>query len=247
MLPRLLAITKQSPFWLIYWSTKSTSLEHVIASIHVQYTQTESICTLRFDSIRTVSIRTTGSQDPWNNDTWTFLILKMCQQTSVDSYEDLYGSTRLTCSRSALLEVKIYEIIIIHEPSSFLKHGNKFQSIRLRHFHGCQTLPVFLGVSKFFMKSPSLPVRAPNLPGTTYCVSFYISYSLISWVMYCCCIEKSEIQRTKGPLIKLAPTLKIFEVVSRFLYFGCCLQNWTFLPVTWLCTPGLLSDHVRWF
>ena len=26
------------------------------------------------------------------------------------------------------------------------------------------TLPVFLGVSKFFIKSPGLPVRAPNLP-----------------------------------------------------------------------------------
>ena len=34
------------------------------------------------------------------------------------------------------------------------------------------TLPVFPGVSKFFMKSPSLPVRASNLPGTSYCGSF---------------------------------------------------------------------------
>ena len=34
------------------------------------------------------------------------------------------------------------------------------------------TLPVFPGVSKFFMKSPGLPVRAPNLPGTTYRGSF---------------------------------------------------------------------------
>ena len=42
------------------------------------------------------------------------------------------------------------------------------------------TLPVFPGVSKFFMKSPGLPVRAPNLPGTTYRGSFCISYSLIS-------------------------------------------------------------------
>ena len=30
------------------------------------------------------------------------------------------------------------------------------------------TLPVFTGVSKFFIKSPGLPVRAPNLPGNTY-------------------------------------------------------------------------------
>ena len=34
------------------------------------------------------------------------------------------------------------------------------------------TLPVFPGVSKFFMKSPGLPVRAPNLPRTTYRGSF---------------------------------------------------------------------------
>ena len=31
------------------------------------------------------------------------------------------------------------------------------------------TLPVFLGISKFFIKSPSLPVRAPNLPGNSHC------------------------------------------------------------------------------
>ena len=32
--------------------------------------------TLQFDSICSVSIRTTRSQDQWNNDTWTFLVLK---------------------------------------------------------------------------------------------------------------------------------------------------------------------------
>ena len=42
-------------------------------------------------------------------------------------------STRFARSRSALPEVKIREIMI-HEPSSFLKRGNKLQSIRLRHF-----------------------------------------------------------------------------------------------------------------
>ena len=40
------------------------------------------------------------------------------------------------------------------------------------------TLPVFPGVSKFFIKSPGLPVRAPNLPETSYRGSFYISYLL---------------------------------------------------------------------
>ena len=40
--------------------------------------------------------------------------------------------------------------------------------------------------------------------------------------MCCYCIEKSEIKKEKkrGPLIKMAPTLKIFGVVSRFLYSG---------------------------
>ena len=60
------------------------------------------------------------------------------------------------------------------------------------------TLPVFLGVSKFFMKSPGLLVRAPNLPRTTYCGPFYISYSLILEVMYCYYIKKSEIQKNRS-------------------------------------------------
>ena len=47
--------------------------------------------------------------------------------------EALYDSTRFARARSALPEVKIREIMI-HEPSSFLKRGNKLQSIRLRHF-----------------------------------------------------------------------------------------------------------------
>ena len=51
----------------------------------------------------------------------------------VDSSEALYDSTRFARSRSTLPEVKIREIMM-HEPSSFLKRGNKLQSIRLRHF-----------------------------------------------------------------------------------------------------------------
>ena len=38
------------------------------------------------------------------------------------------------------------------------------------------TLPVFLGVSKFFIKSPGLPLRAPNLPGNTYRGLFQIFF-----------------------------------------------------------------------
>ena len=107
------------------------------------------------------SIRTTGSQGPWNtcNDTLTFLVLKMWQQTSVDLYEAWYGSTRFanrlwawridnrgndSCRFDRIesnrqhfqptlhspLAVKILEIMI-HEPSSFLKHGHKLQLIRM--------------------------------------------------------------------------------------------------------------------
>ena len=54
---------------------------------------------LWFDSIPTASIHTTGSQDLWNNDTWTFLVLKTWQQTSLNSYEELYDSTRFSRSR----------------------------------------------------------------------------------------------------------------------------------------------------
>ena len=52
--------------------------------------------------------------------------------TRVDSSEALYDSNRFARSRSALPEVNIREIMI-QEPSSFLKRGNKIQSIRLRH------------------------------------------------------------------------------------------------------------------
>ena len=41
------------------------------------------------------------------------------------------------------------------------------------------TLPVFPGVSKFFIKSPGLPVRAPNLPGNAFCglfQNFFINF-----------------------------------------------------------------------
>ena len=51
----------------------------------------------------------------------------------IDSSEALYDSTWFAWRRSALPEVKIREIIR-HEPSSFLKHGNKLQSICMRHF-----------------------------------------------------------------------------------------------------------------
>ena len=44
------------------------------------------------------------------------------------------------------------------------------------------TLPVFLGVSKFYIKSCGLPVRAPNLPGNTYrglFQKFFINFTIL--------------------------------------------------------------------
>ena len=55
--------------------------------------------------------------------------------------------------------------------------------------------------------------------------------------MYCYCIEKSE-NKKKGPLIKMAATLKIFGVVSRFLYSG----GWQVCEGFWVpVKAGLLS------
>ena len=47
------------------------------------------------------------------------------------------------------------------------------------------TLPVFLGVSKFSMTSPGLPVRAPNLPGNTCHMAFFKIFSFISLFLRC--------------------------------------------------------------
>ena len=52
--------------------------------------------------------------------------------------------------------------------------------------------------------------------------------------MYRYCIEKSEIKK-KGLLLKMAPTLKIFGVVSRFVYSGgwqVCMQVIVFMQHT---------------
>ena len=56
------------------------------------------------------------------------------------------------------------------------------------------TLPVFPGISKFFIKSPGILVRAPNLPGNTYRGLFTI-FSLI---------------------LLFLPTLPVFPGISKF-------------------------------
>ena len=49
--------------------------------------------TWQFASICTESIRTTGNQDPWNSDTWTFLVLKIwvnsCAQGTLGVLDNL--------------------------------------------------------------------------------------------------------------------------------------------------------------
>ena len=60
-----------------------------------------------FDSMRTASIPTTGSQDRWNNDTWTFLFLKMWQQTSWFVWGTL--QLDLICTKSCLTQNRLPE------------------------------------------------------------------------------------------------------------------------------------------
>ena len=54
------------------------------------------------------------------------------------------------------------------------------------------TLPVFPGVSKFFIKSPGLPVKPPNLPGTTY-RGFFLIFFFTNFVIFA--ISKEKIKR----------------------------------------------------
>ena len=78
------------------------------------------------------------------------------------------------------------------------------------------TLPVFPGVSKFFMKSPGLPGRAPNLPGNTYRGLFEICLLIlvISGRVFA--------PPPPPPTVLLGPRNKEnrFLDVSRFLYSG---------------------------
>ena len=54
------------------------------------------------------------------------------------------------------------------------------------------TLPVFPGVSKFFIKSPGLPVKPPNLPGTTY-RGFFPIFFFTNFVIFA--ISKKKIKQ----------------------------------------------------
>ena len=147
--------------------------------------------TLRFDSIRTQSIRNTGSQHPWNNDTRTFLVLKTWQQTSVDSSEARYDSTRFDeRSRSALPEVNIREIMI-QEPSSFLQRGNKLQSIRRKlqpRSQGLSSLPPLVVGRKTLVAAGHVPSCDTNF-----------STGVGSTNNFC----RSQLKRKKGPSFEI--------------------------------------------
>ena len=82
-----------------FWNRKSNGAISHPCPIHPNWVD---LCEALYDSTwfaqrRSIaSICTTGSQDPWNtgnHDTWTFLVLKTWQETSVDLYEALYDST----------------------------------------------------------------------------------------------------------------------------------------------------------
>ena len=66
------------------------------------------------------------------------------------------------------------------------------------------TLPVFPGVSKFFIKSPGLLVRAPDLPGNTYHAFF--QFFFINLVIF----EMSE--RKIKQEVKLVLLFELFSI-----------------------------------
>ena len=89
------------------------------------------------------------------------------------------------------------------------------------------TLPVFPVVSKFFIRSPGLLVRAPNLPGNTYrgLFNFFFIISLFSR-------DVGNIRKAFGWFSDIVEndilTIQIFLDVSRFLYSGgwqVCITN----------------------
>ena len=69
------------------------------------------------------------------------------------------------------------------------------------------TLPVFLGVCKLFIKSPGLPIRAPDLPGNTYRAFF--QFFFINFVIF----EMSERKIKKE--VKLVLLFELFSIGKR--------------------------------
>ena len=99
-----------------FWNRKSNGAISHPCPIHPNWVD---LCEALYDSTRfaqcrsTASICSTGSQDPWNtgnHDTWTFLVLKTWQETSVDLYEALYDSIRT--------ELRLSQIDFRHDKST---------------------------------------------------------------------------------------------------------------------------------
>ena len=65
------------------------------------------------------------------------------------------------------------------------------------------TFPVFPGVSKFFIKSPGLPVRAPNLRPLTY--RGLLQNSLINFVI---------LEMSKRKIKQEVDLVLLFELIS---------------------------------
>ena len=65
------------------------------------------------------------------------------------------------------------------------------------------TLPLFLGVSKFFIKSPGLPVRAPNLPGNAFRGLF--QFFFINFIIF---------ERSKRKMKQKVDLVLLFELNS---------------------------------
>ena len=90
----------------------------------------------------------------------------------VDLSEALYDLTWFVRRWSALTEVKIRQIII-HEPFSFLKCGNKFQSIHMRHF------ATRLDSNRVASHANQLPAWRVDNRGNDSCLFNYIVESTI--------------------------------------------------------------------
>ena len=100
-------------------------------SIHVQYTQTESI-RLRHFTIW-LDLHVTSQLDShWvaSRKSTSGMTNRQQEKPFVSIRSNRFESTTFSTTLYSSPEVKIHEITI-HEPSSFLKHGHKLQSIRV--------------------------------------------------------------------------------------------------------------------
>ena len=85
------------PSRFVWGTSRFDSIRMESRFAQIDFRLVDSTIGERFVSIRSNRVESTtfsthpaqsiGSQDPWNNDTYTFLVLKTWPQTSVDSFE----------------------------------------------------------------------------------------------------------------------------------------------------------------